>query len=195
MNRKRTVAGLVLAALVAVSYGIQGQDAERRQGDRERGASGRVTRAVAVLLATEESGVRGVVRFTQKGDSVEITGRIRGLEPGKHGFHIHQYGDLTDRRTGKSAGGHYNPTGQPHGRPEDQERHVGDLGNIEADERGRARISMRDSVLQLNGPHSIIGRSVVVHADPDEFTQPSGDAGKRLAVGVIGIAQPEDESE
>lgn len=126
---------------------------------------------------------------------MEIAGQIRGLEPGKHGFHVHEYVDLTDRRTGKAAGGHYNPANQPHGRPEADERHVGDLGNIEADENGEATVRKRDSVIQLNGPHSIIGRAIVVHADADEFTQPSGDAGARPTVGVIGLAQPKNAHE
>ena len=120
-----------------------------------------------------------------------LTGRPRGLEPGQHGFHVHEFGDLTDLQKGESAGGHFNPTGMPHGRPDDEERHAGDLGNIEADQNGVANVNIRDSVLRLNGPQSILGRAIVVHAKADEFTQPSGDAGDRVALGVIGIAQPQ----
>src|SRR5690606_21113474 len=105
---------------------------------------------------------------------VEIRGTIRGLEPGKHAFHVHEYGDLTDQESGESAGSHYNPADQPHGRPEDAERHVGDFGNITADETGTAEINFVDRMVQLNGPYSILGRALVVHAEEDEFTQPSG---------------------
>ena len=179
---------LAMATLV----GLLGQDATGQQEKKKKGQGERVRRAVAVLLPTEGNRIAGTVYFTQqRGGEVEITGRIAGLEPGKHGFHVHQYGDLTNLDTGDSAGGHYNPTDMPHGRPEAEERHVGDLGNIEANQSGVAEINMRDDVIRLNGPHSIVGRALVVHAKADEFTQPSGDAGDRVALGVIGIAQPQ----
>jgi superoxide dismutase, Cu-Zn family len=145
--------------------------------------------AVAVLHPTENNSVNGTVEFRPSPQGVEIEARIQGLSPGrKHGFHIHEFGDCTDPEA-ESAGDHYNPTDQPHGGPADRRRHVGDLGNIEADENGHARYSAVDPALSLDGPHSIIGRSVVVHAEADDLTsQPSGDAGTRLACGVIGIA-------
>ena len=115
---------------------------------------------MAVLVPTDGNRVAGTITFTQRRDEVEISGRITGLTPGKHGFHVHQYGDLSNLETGESAGGHFNPTDMPHG------------------------------VLRLNGPQSIVGRAIVVHAKADEFTQPSGDAGDRVALGVIGIAEP-----
>jgi len=93
-------------------------------------------------------------------------------------------------RPGPRGGGHFNPTHKLHGRPTDIERHEGDFGNILADEHGVAKIDVLDRVAELNGPHSIIGRGLVVHVKEDVFTQPVGDAGARVAVGVIGIAQP-----
>lgn len=87
--------------------------------------------------------------------------------------------------------GHFDPTGKPHGSPEAKERHIGDLGNIEAKEEGVAKFEMRDDKIQLTGPPSILGQSVVVHEQVDKFTQPSGDAGGRVAFGVIGVASPE----
>jgi Cu-Zn family superoxide dismutase len=145
--------------------------------------------AVAVLQPVGGSGVRGVVHLTARGDSVEVRGTVTGLSQGKHGFHVHEYGDLTDSKEGKSAGDHYNPAHTQHGRPEDPQRHAGDFGNIEAGPNGTATVSFRDPVVRLAGPFSIVGRSLVVHAAPDRFTQPSGDAGARVAMGVIGIAQ------
>lgn len=147
-------------------------------------------RAVAVLQPVGGSGVGGVVYLTSEGNHVQVTGKVTGLTQGKHGFHIHEYGDLTDLKEGKSAGDHYNPEHLKHGRPADSQRHAGDFGNIEAGANGEASFSFSDSVVHLTGPHSVLGRSLVVHAAPDKFSQPSGDAGARVAVGVIGIANP-----
>jgi Cu-Zn family superoxide dismutase len=151
-----------------------------------------VKQAIAVLAPVGDSGVSGTIRFADRGDRVEISGTVKGLTPGDHGFHVHQFGDLSDaeRGEGEFAGGHFNPTDMPHGRPEESQRHVGDLGNITADESGTATFEKSDGVIKLSGPHSIIGRSIVVHAKADKFTQPTGDAGGRVAVGVIGIAKP-----
>lgn len=146
-------------------------------------------KAVAVLVATGDSGVTGVVYFTKDGDAVHVTGKVTGLKPGEHGFHVHQFGDVTGSKDGLTTGGHFNPEGKDHGKPEDKVRHVGDLGNIKADDKGVAEINIKDSMLELSGPHSILGRGLVVHANPDKFTQPTGDAGGRVAVGVIGIAE------
>jgi Cu-Zn family superoxide dismutase len=153
-------------------------------------ATPEVQHAVAVLTAIGDSGVSGTIHFTDAGSQVEITGTVEGLSPGEHGFHVHEFGDLSNLDHKESGGGHYNPTDMPHGRPEDAQRHVGDLGNLTANAEGTAKIAKSDRVIQLQGPHSIIGRSVVVHAKPDQFTQPTGDAGDRVAVGVIGIAKP-----
>jgi Cu-Zn family superoxide dismutase len=150
---------------------------------------GAATAAVAVLEPTEGHKVRGVVRFAQTAEGVRITALISGLTPGKHGFHVHEYGDLTSR-DGAAAGGHYNPGRRGHGGPDAANRHAGDLGNIEADADGNAIVNFVDSHLSLEGPNAIIGRSLVVHADPDDLSsKPSGNAGARVAVGVIGLAK------
>ena len=143
--------------------------------------------AIAVLHPTKGNDkVQGWVKFTKTNRGVEITAEVKGLTPGKHGFHIHEFGDLTSA-DGSSAGGHYNPTGEQHGAPDDEQRHVGDLGNIEAKDNGTATYKYTDEHLDL---HTIFGRAVVVHAGEDDLkSQPSGDAGARVAVGVIGVAQ------
>jgi Cu-Zn family superoxide dismutase len=151
-------------------------------------ASG-ATSAVCVVVRVGEHKVRGVLRFTQKGDTVRITGVVRGLTPGKHGFHVHEFGDVSGRKDGKSTGGHDNPGETKHGKPTDKERHVGDLGNITADEDGVAKVNITDNVISLSGPHSIIGRSILIHAGADDFGQPTGNAGARVGFGVIGIAK------
>jgi superoxide dismutase, Cu-Zn family len=147
--------------------------------------------AVAVLSPTEGQQVRGVLLFQQKEDGVRVTGQVTGLEPGKRGFHIHEFGDLRDPK-GESAGGHFNPDGHKHGGPEDDERHAGDLGNITADARGIARVDKLAKGLEL---HYVIGRSIVVHGGEDDLTsQPSGDAGPRVALGVIGFAEVKQQA-
>ncbi|KAJ1801445.1 Superoxide dismutase [Cu-Zn] [Coemansia sp. RSA 2399] len=153
-----------------------------------------MVKAVAVLKGDE--GVTGVVTFTQDSESspASVHAEINGLAPGKHGFHIHQYGDNTNGCT--SAGAHYNPHGKTHGAPEDENRHLGDLGNITASGSGPAVLDVTDSQVTLFGAHSVIGRTVVVHADEDdlgkgghELSVTTGNAGGRMACGVIGITQ------
>ncbi|MGW8186068.1 MAG: superoxide dismutase family protein [Desulfobacterales bacterium] len=153
------------------------------------GGGDKITRAVAVLHPTQGNDVSGTVTFSQINNSVKVEADLKGLSPGKHGFHIHSFGDCS-APDGKSAGGHYNPTGQPHAGPDEQKRHMGDLGNIEADNSENAHYQRVDSHLVLSGPRTIIGRGVIVHGGADDLkSQPSGAAGPRVACGVIGIAQ------
>lgn len=145
-------------------------------------------RAVAVLHHTRGNKVRGVVMLTQTSAGVQLKGDIVGLTPGKHGFHIHEYGDLRSA-DGKSAGGHFNPDGHRHGSPRDAEHHAGDLGNITANSDGVAKVDVLAKGLKL---HFVVGRALVVHGGEDDLkSQPSGDAGSRVALGVIGFAGPD----
>lgn len=147
--------------------------------------------AVAVLTPTRGSSVHGVIRFRQRGETLQISGEVAGLTPGPHGFHIHEWGDTT-APDGTSAGDHYNPEGHAHAGLDSRERHAGDLGNILADAEGRARVELSVDMLTIAGARNpVLGRSVVVHEKADDLaTQPSGAAGPRIAVGVIGAAQP-----
>jgi Cu-Zn family superoxide dismutase len=178
--RKLFAAALVLVLPVLV-LGAK-QEEKRRAGGPQR--------AIAVIHPIGDSGVLGVVAFTQKGDVVEVRGTIQGLKPGKHAFHVHQWGDCSSR-DGMAAGGHFNPDMKHHGGPDSEDRHVGDLGNITAGPDGVANIDITDKVLSLQGGHSIIGRSVIVHAGVDDLkSDPAGNAGGRIGCGVIGIANP-----
>lgn len=149
-----------------------------------------VDRAICVIAGTEgNEQVRGTVTFTERAGGVLIEARVTGLTPGEHGFHIHELGDVSSP-DGKSAGGHFNPEGMPHAGPDAHKRHIGDLGNLVADASGTAVYSRFDDEVDLEGPFSIIGLAVVVHADADDLmSQPTGDAGGRVGVGVIGIAK------
>jgi len=154
------------------------------------GHAASVDHAICVLRGTEgNEAVTGTVTFTQQPGGVLIEAEIAGLTPGKHGFHIHEWGDV-DCADGTCTGGHFNPTGAAHGGPDSAERHVGDMGNIEADASGNGVYRRVDKVIRLGGPSSIIGRAIIVHAGEDDLTsQPTGAAGARVAYGVIGIGK------
>jgi Cu-Zn family superoxide dismutase len=155
------------------------------------GQTGRadLTKAVAVLQPTQGNHVRGTVHFSRTKNGVKIETDITGLSAGKHGFHIHEFGDCA-APDGTSAGGHYNPENQPHAGPDQAKRHVGDLGNLVADNSGNAHYQRTDTQLTFDGRDSIIGRGVIVHAGEDDLvSQPSGNAGPRVACGVIGVAK------
>ena len=144
-----------------------------------------ITKGVAVVHATDGNKVSGVVSFTTVPGGVRIVADINNLKAGNHGFHVHEHGDCS-AHDASSAGGHFNPTGTKHGGPGTVERHVGDMGNLEANEQGYAHYDRIDDLIQLDGENSIIGRSVVIHADEDDLTsQPTGNSGARVACGII----------
>lgn len=142
--------------------------------------------AVASLEPTRGSTTAGSVSFEQQGDRVRVSGRVTGLKPGQeHGFHIHEKGDCSSG-DGMSTGGHFNPTGKPHG-PQGADRHAGDLPSLKADAAGVATIDVRlDGIAVGGGATDIVGRGLIVHAQPDDYrTQPTGNAGARIACAVI----------
>jgi len=145
--------------------------------------------AVCVVYPTQGSKVTGTVMFTKVSGGIKVVADIKGLSKGKHGFHIHEVGDCSSA-DGNAAGAHFNPMAKSHGSPMDAMRHEGDLGNIEADESGKAHLEYVDKTISFEGANSIIGRSVIVHQNEDDFkTQPTGNAGARLACGVIGLGK------
>ncbi|KAF7504820.1 hypothetical protein GJ744_001686 [Endocarpon pusillum] len=150
----------------------------------------------AVAVVRGDSNVKGTVTFEQSSESSptsiswDITGHDANAE---RGMHIHQFGDNTNGCT--SAGPHFNPFGKTHGAPEDDERHVGDLGNFKTDGQGNAKGSVEDKHIKLIGEQSVLGRTIVIHAGTDDLgrgdteeSKKTGNAGPRPACGVIGIA-------
>lgn len=149
-----------------------------------------ITRAFAFIDPKEGSNVVGAVTFVAVDDGVRVIAHIGGLPPGKHGFHIHEHGDCS-AEDASSAGGHFNPTNKKHGGPDSEERHVGDLGNIVADNEGVARYDRVDSVISLEGEYSILGKSVVIHEEEDDLmSDPTGNSGKRIGCAVILPGRP-----
>lgn len=143
---------------------------------------------VAKIAPTSGNKANGEVRFYKVDGGVRVIASIEGLTPGKHGFHVHEKGDCS-APDASSAGGHFNPTGSPHGAPTapPTARHAGDLGNLEADANGKANYDRVDSMLVYE---SLGGLSILVHAGEDDFvTQPSGNSGARVGCGVIQPAQ------
>jgi len=145
------------------------------------------TSAVALLQPRSGSNVSGNIRFTQIGDVVRVTGEITGHSKGPKAMHIHEKGDCSDDK-GMNTGGHFNPHKMKHGGPYDPVKHSGDLGNINFDDQGVAKINFTvgDISVSKDKADGIIGRAVIVHAAQDDLTtDPTGNAGGRVACGVI----------
>lgn len=173
------IAAVTLALLTSATWAFA------RADEAETGP----TKAIAVVHGLGNHQVHGTVSFTRVENGVQVHIHLAGLTPGEHAFHVHEFGDCSSP-DGMSAGGHFNPEHHKHGHRTNGPRHVGDLGNITADEQGNVDKTFVDQVIKLSGPHSIIGRSVIVHDKPDDYSQPVGNAGGRAACGTIGVANP-----
>ena len=146
-----------------------------------------VPRATAQLQPTKGSKALGEVTFEQVGDKVRVVALVSGLKPGReHGFHIHEAGDCSSG-DGMSAKGHFNPFGKPHAHFSTPERHAGDMPALKADSSGNAKADATLDVISVTpGAASIVGRGLILHAQPDDYkTQPTGNAGARIACAVI----------
>jgi superoxide dismutase, Cu-Zn family len=143
-------------------------------------------RASATLMSTSESTASGTVDLAQKADgSVDVTVKLTGVPPGVHGFHIHDKGDCGDN--GNAAGGHFNPASTAHGAPGVEPHHAGDFGNVTADASGNVNTHFNTRSVTLDaGANSAAGHAIILHANPDDLmTQPTGNAGARIACGVV----------
>lgn len=157
-------------------------------------ADSSVTSAIAVLTPTSGSHAAGTVRFTAADGGVKVVADVSGLTPGKHGFHIHEFGDISDAAKAMKTGGHYDPAGTHHHELVSDgsggaAHHAGDMGNLVADDSGNAHLEATLSGVSLTGDQGILGRAVIVHEKADDGGQPTGNAGGRAAQGVIGVAK------
>lgn len=172
---------MVMGALVL--FGCSGGEKAAHEGKAG------IAKAIAVLHPTQGNTANGVVTFTKVKNGIRVDAYVAGLSPGLHGFHIHEFGDCS-ASDGVLAGPHFNPGNMPHAAPTAAKHHEGDLGNLEANQEGIARLEWTAPTMTLEGPGSIIGRGVIVHVSPDDFTtQPTGNSGARVACGAIGITK------
>ncbi len=170
---KRFYGAVVLAVSLSTGAGLL------------RAEENKTLKYICELKATQGNQVKGFVKFIQRKHSVTIRAHVVGLTPGKHGFHIHECGDCS-APDGSSAKGHFNPGKHHHGGPSAEERHAGDLGNLNANDKGVAEYERTDSTIHMTGGDSILNKAVIVHEKVDDYkTQPTGNAGARIACGVI----------
>jgi Cu-Zn family superoxide dismutase len=149
-------------------------------------------KAVCVIKSDR---ISAIIRLKEYDKYTIMDGKVTGLNPNqKHAIHIHEYGDMTDGCTSSCL--HYNPFNMNHGGPNSSVRHVGDLGNILADDSGNCNFIIYDDLVKLSGPYSVIGRAIVIHEDEDDFglglhkdSLITGHAGKRIGCGVIGVTK------
>jgi len=182
---------LAFAALISLGCGSNREastDVAAAPGEPAKAAA---TEALVTLESKSGSEVGGEISVVPMGDGIHLTGTVRGLPgAGEFGFHIHEKGDCS-AADASSAGGHFNPDGTAHGKRAGGPHHAGDIDNL-VSEAGVAKVDRHLSGLSLGdgGAHDVRGRALVVHAKPDDYTsQPSGDAGDRIACGVIELKQ------
>jgi Cu-Zn family superoxide dismutase len=200
---RATLAALVVAALAACGGGRQetaGEGGATTQPTTTQPTTAPATEAPAPAAAgggaradiapASGSEVTGTATFTQEGDQVAVRIEAKNLTPGKHGVHVHEKGDCS-APDATSAGPHFNPAGAPHGAPGTEHRHPGDFGNMEVGADGTGTLTLTVGDLTIGeGPNAVVGRAIVIHADPDDLTsQPAGNAGARVGCGVIQAAQ------
>lgn len=144
---------------------------------------------VTLQGAPEDTDFQGTITLTPEGDGLRVVAHLEGVDQnGQHGFHVHETGECSHGEGGKhftSAGGHFNPNNTEHACPPTEPRHAGDLGNIEVTN-GTGHLETSTNLLTLSGPNSAVGKAIILHANADDCkTQPTGNAGDRLACGVV----------
>jgi len=184
-----TLLGIVMV-LPPVMLGLGGCGDHRQSEGTASAPADEPSAAIAVIAPIAGFTGAGTVKFNEEAQGLHVVADVTGFHPGKHGIHIHEYGDLSAVDL-SGLGSHFNPTGQEHGAPGDHPHHAGDLGNLIIGDDGQGHLDEVVPGLSLSGPTSVIGRSVVIHENEDDLTsQPAGNSGKRIAAAVIGIAKP-----
>jgi Cu-Zn family superoxide dismutase len=162
-------------------------------GDQPKGKTagqGQEKKAVASIQSKSDSHVTGMAAFGEANGKVTLTISIEGAEPGPHAVHLHEKGDCT-APDGASAGGHWNPTHENHGKWGTAPFHRGDIGVIEVGADGKGTLTLTTDLWTIGSgtETDVIGKAVIVHAKADDFTtQPTGNAGGRIACGVVEAA-------
>ncbi len=179
----------LLGALLLLSLTLFSCSKNEVEQKEETVATKTMRTAVAQMNATTGNQANGTVTFTEVEGGIRVVAHFEGVPEGDHGFHIHENGDCSSG-DGKSAGGHFNPAGNPHAGPSAEIRHIGDLGNITANAEGVAEKDFIDAVLSFDAAQSIVGKGVILHAKADDLTsQPTGAAGARISCGSIEVVE------
>jgi Cu-Zn family superoxide dismutase len=183
---RKILVSLAATALVACGGTKKEEKAPPKEEPKAAGPA-----AFAEIKPASGSDVKGVITFVQEGNDLKITADISGAKPGKHGIHIHEKGDCS-APDASSAGGHFNPTSEEHGGPMAAQHPAGDLGNIEVGEDGKGHLELKTRALRVpTADNSVVGHAIIVHANEDDLTsQPAGNAGDRIACGVIEAGEP-----
>lgn len=188
MNVQMTIAGLALLGLACQGCGGEARPpVEPVATSAPQGAAETYRRAVAYIDPLGDSGVDGTAMFVLEKGQITLQLDVSGMPPGPHAVHLHEHGDCS-APDGSSAGAHWNPSDHAHGRWGEGAHHLGDIGNVEIDADGTGSYSMTTDRWELGTGSAIdiIGRSVIIHAAPDDFaTQPTGAAGGRIGCGVV----------
>lgn len=189
---RHSLALFSIAALAAAPMGLAASNHGHHGHDHAaQKTAPAIPQLVALMIPTMGNKVHGSVLFTDLGDGkVEVLAKLQGLPANStHAMHIHEFGDIRSH-DGMHTGGHYNPEGHEHGLPDQAHRHAGDFGNLTSDAEGKVEFRIVVDNLTLMGTHNpIVGRGVIVHAGPDDGSQPVGNAGARISQGVIGVAK------
>jgi Cu-Zn family superoxide dismutase len=161
-------------------------------GTQDQAASQGGAATATLQGSPEDTDFTGTITVTPEGNGVRLVADVSGVDrDGRHGFHVHETGECAHGEGSghfTSAGGHFNPNNAEHTCPPAEARHAGDLGNIEITN-GAGRIDVTTDLLTLSGPNSVVGKAIILHANEDDCqTQPTGNAGDRLACGVVNLS-------
>lgn len=191
MKKNLPIFGIKASLLLLISISLALTSCERVQNQVGVPSTPSAKQAIATIGPASDSSVAGMAVFTQNGDQITLTIEIQNASPGIHAVHIHEKGDCSSP-DGKSAGGHWNPTGVAHGKWGEGEFHLGDIGNITVGEDGTGSIDLTTDLWEIGtgSDVDVVGRGIIVHAGADDFTsQPSGAAGARIGCGAIALAE------
>lgn len=187
MEKKTLISLFGYAVVGALSAFAVGCDSDENPDTGKPAPGTSADSAIADLQPKSGTTVEGKGTFTADGKMITLTVALKGAKAGQHAVHIHEFGDCS-AADALSAGGHWNPLNNEHGRLGSAKHHMGDIGNISIDDSGKGTLTVttEEWAIGTGGANDVVGKALVVHADADDFaTQPDGHAGTRVACGVI----------